>query len=357
MHRRCGAQLRIDDGELRMENGEWKMKALTIPQIVDLASAYYGSAILFSTLELGIFKIIADGHTTAQSIATSAGADLRTMRLLLDGAVAVGLLTKDGEHYANTQASSAALIPGSPADLSQAISYNRDVYPLWGKLSELVRTGSPVEPPRLHLGDDKERTRRFALSMRSRAFAIGRGVVPMLDLSGCVRLLDLAGGPAAYAELICRANPGLTCVTVDVPAISEIAAELIKEAGLQDRIECRKGDYHTDIYEENAYDAVTLFGCLHQESPKSIKDILRRARKALRPGGKIFILDMMTDATHTSPSFSALFGVNMALTMPNGWVCSDEELKEWLRTEGFEPDTVKQVPPPMPHWLVTAVRL
>ena len=213
-----------------------------------------------------------------------------------------------------------------------------------------------MERPELHLGDDPERTRRFALAMRGRAMAIGRSVVPMLDLAGCTRLLDLAGGPGAYAELIVRANPGLSCVTVDVPAVAAVARECVAADGLADRIECRAGDYHTDEYEEGGYDAVTIFGALHQESPDQIRGILARAHRALKPGGRIFILDMMTDRTHTEPAFSALFAVNMALTTENGWVFSDEELKTWLAETGFEPGDAHPVPPPMPHWVLSAVR-
>jgi len=62
----------------------------------------------------------------------------------------------------------------------------------------------------------------------------------------------------------------------------------------------------------------------------------------------------MTDATHTRPAFSALFAVNMALTTHNGWVFSDGELHAWLREAGFETWETHPVPPPMPHWLVTA---
>jgi hypothetical protein len=68
------------------------------------------------------------------------------------------------------------------------------------------------------------------------------------------------------------------------------------------------------------------------------------------------VLDMMTDATHTAPAFSALFAVNMALTTENGWVFSDEELKGWLSEVGFAPEDTLHAPPPMPHWLVSAVR-
>ena len=102
---------------------------------------------------------------------------------------------------------------------------------------------------------------------------------------------------------------------------------------------------------------MTIFGALHQESPEQIVDILRRAHRALKPGGRLFVLDRMTDETHTAPAFSALFAVNMALTTENGWVFSDAELKGWMREAGFEPGETRPVPPPMPHWLVTATAL
>ena len=335
------------------------MNAKSIPEIVDLASAFYGSAVLFAALDLGVFKAVAEAGGAAElyPLADGLGVEPRGLRLLLDACVAEGLLGKEESTYFNTAAGKAALVPGGPADLSKAIRYNQDVYPLWGRLAELARTGKPVEPPQLHLGDDPERTRRFALSMRGRALAIGRGVVPMLDFSGCTRLLDLAGGPGTYAELIAQANPGLSVVTVDVPAVSAVARECVAQAGLADRIECRAGDYHADEYEAEAYDAVTIFGALHQESSEQIRDILARANRALKPGGRIFILDMMTDRTHTAPAFSALFAVNMALTTENGWVFSDEELKRWLMETGFDPADAHPVPPPMPHWVMSAVKV
>ncbi|MBR1608794.1 MAG: methyltransferase domain-containing protein, partial [Kiritimatiellae bacterium] len=177
-------------------------------------------------------------------------------------------------------------------------------------------------------------------------------------LRGRKRLLDLAGGPGAYAELLVRANPGLSAVTVDLPAISAAARRFVEEDGLAGRVECRAGDWHdeSDDWGEGAFDAVTVFGALHQESPESIVSILRRAFRALEPGGAIHVLDMMTDETRAAPPFSAMFAVNMALTTDNGWVFSDAELKRWMREAGFEPGETRPVPPPMPHWLVSAVK-
>jgi len=329
---------------------------LSLQGIVGLASAYYGSAVLFAALETDVFSLIAreGGRCGAETLAELSGLDSRGVRLLLDACVATGLLRKERETYANTAAGAAALVSGAPHDLTRAVRYNRDVYPAWGRLAELVKSGKPVETPETHLGEDAGRTRRFVLAMHGRALGIGRAVVPMLDLRGCGRLLDLAGGPGTYAVLMAQAYPELTCVTCDLPAVSAVASELVAAADMASRVTCRAGDYHADTYEAEAYDAVTIFGALHQETPEMIVSILKRAGAALKPGGRIFVLDMMTDATHTRPAFSALFAVNMALTTHNGWVFSDGELHAWLREAGFEAWETHPVPPPMPHWLVTA---
>ena len=324
----------------------------SVQEIVELASAYYGSAVLFAAIDNGVFAAVAEGASLADVVAKTGGNE-RGMRLLLDACVAEGLLTKQGETYGNTPASKMALIPGGPADLTKAIRYNRDVYPAWGRLADFAKTGAPVEKPEIHLGEDAARTKAFAASMFGRAMGIGRGIVPMLGkLEG--KVLDLAGGPGAYAILMAQANPGTSYVTVDLKAISAEASGYVAQFGLSDRITCRPGDYHTDEYEAEAYDVVTIFGALHQESPAQIVDILKRANRALKLGGRIIVLDMMTDETHTAPKFSALFAVNMALTTQNGWVFSDAELKGWMAEAGFVPEATLTVPPPMPHWLVTA---
>ena len=332
----------------------------SVNEIVDLASAYYGSAVLFAAIDRGVFAAVEKSGVFAD-VVKATGGSARGMRLLLDACVAEGLLEKDGETYCNTSAGKAALVPGGPADLTKAIRYNRDVYPAWGRLAEFAATGKPVERPEEHLGENEARTKAFAAAMFGRAMGIGKSIVPMLGLGNGeqgtgIRVLDLAGGPGAYAILMCQANPGMRCVTVDLPAISAEAKGYVAQFGLADRIECRAGSYHTDEYEPEAYDAVTIFGALHQESPAQIVDILKRANRALKPGGRLLVLDMMTDRTHTAPKFSALFAVNMALTTANGWVFSDEELRGWMREAGFEPGETHPVPPPMPHWLVTAVK-
>lgn len=321
---------------------------------MELASAFYGSCVLFTASDLGVFRCLAErGAATAADVSAALTLDARGARLLLDACAAIGLLAKDGEAYANTPDAAVFLVPGSPGDLSTAIRYNRDVFGAWGRLPDLVRTGKPVERPSLHLGDDASRTRTFVMSMHGRALAIGRAVVGLLDLKGRKRLLDLAGGPGTYSALIAAANPEISCTVIDLPDVVAIAAELIDQQGMSGRVKTIGGDYRTSAL-PGGMDAVIVFGALHQESEASARDILRRAFGALDPGGVIYVMDMMTDGTRTAPPFSALFAVNMALTAEHGWVFSDRDLRGWLEDAGFTDFTVAPLPSPMPHWLASA---
>jgi ubiquinone/menaquinone biosynthesis C-methylase UbiE len=323
-------------------------------RITRMASAFYESCVLFAASDLGVFSELAKrGDAGADELAAALGVDGRGLTLLLDACVAVDLLAKQGDRYRNSDETTAFLVPGAPADLSGAIRYNRDVYAAWGQLPAFVRTGKPVERPETHLGDDPDRTRAFVMSMHGRALAIGRAVVPTLPLDGCRRMLDVGGGPGTFSAMAARSHPELACTVIDLPAVAAIAAELLAAQGLADRVTLVPGDYRSTAFPAGQ-DLVLFAGVLHQESPDSIRELLSRANAALVPGGRVCILDMMTDATHTRPAFSALFAVNMALTTAHGWVFSGRELGDWLRQAGFDEVACRPMPPPLPHWLTTA---
>ncbi len=324
--------------------------------IIDTANAYYDSCVLFTACELEVFGILArESACSAADLAAACGGTERGCRLLLDACVALGLVKKQDGRYANTPEASGFLVPGQPADLTRALKYNQDVYAAWGNLTQFVRTGAPVERPETHLGEDTERTRRFVHSMHARALALGRSVVPRLELAGCRELLDVGGGPGTYSTLIAERFPDIHCTVMDLPGIVRIADELITASGRARQVRSMSGDYRKDAF-PSRMDTVLFFGVLHQESPASILALFRKAHAALKPGGRIYIMDMMTDATHTAPKFSAMFAVNMALTTASGWVFSDSEVRKWLEEAGFVDYRCEPLDPPMPHWLAGAAR-
>lgn len=326
----------------------------TPDRIIDMASAFYDSCVLFAASDLGVFaKLAEQGAADADTLASALRLDARGARLLLDACVALKLLDKADGRYMNTPESALFLVPGSPGDLSRAIRYNRDVYPAWGKLDTFVKNGTPVERPEFHLGEDAERTRTFVLSMHHRALAMGRAVVGELDLKGCRTLLDVGGGPGTYSVLISQKYPDIRCTVLDLPEVAKVADGLIAQQGASERVKTLPGDYRTLDF-PSGNDAINFFGMMHQESPDSIRALLKKAYDALTPGGVVHVMDLMTDHTHTRPKFSALFAVNMALTTDNGWVFADSELEGWMREAGFTDFRVQPLPPPMPHWFASA---
>ena len=81
----------------------------------------------------------------------------------------LGLLTAANGRYSNTPVVDAFLVKGRPAYSANGIKYAEDLYPAWGRLSDLVRSGRPPMPPETILGDDKAKTRHFVLAMHERA--------------------------------------------------------------------------------------------------------------------------------------------------------------------------------------------
>ena len=76
--------------------------------IVEMASAFYDSCVLFTASDLGIFKKLADlGSADSNRLAEALKLNARGTRLLLDACVAVGLLEKQEETYRNTLESEA----------------------------------------------------------------------------------------------------------------------------------------------------------------------------------------------------------------------------------------------------------
>ena len=323
-------------------------------RIMRMASAFQESCLLFAASDLGVFGKLAEaGPSSADQVAKSLNLNVRGATLLLNACAAIGLLQKHGECFSNTPEAAAFLVPGQRGDLSGALRYNRDVYSAWGNVSQLARTGAPVEDPQIHLGDDPARTRSFVMSMHGKAMAMAQPVLSLLDVGGRKQLLDVGGGPGTFSSLLAKANPELHCTVLELPAIAAIAKEMIAADGQGGRVTLLPGDYHTTPFPPGN-DVILFFGMMHQEPIDTIRDLLSRAYEALVPGGTVYVMDMMTDSTHVNPPFSAMFAVNMALTKEHGWVFSDVELSAWLSEASFRDVSIRPLPPPMPHWMASA---
>ena len=321
--------------------------------LIELATAYWGSATLIAAIRLNIFTHLANQPSTPAELAKHAQTDEIATDALLAGLTALNLVKKTGERFANAPIADTFLVEGRPAFLGPALQYNGDVYPLWADLHEVVRTGGVTRAPDRYLGDDAERTRNFVYGMHHRALGVGRAVAQVIDLRGRTRLADIGGGPGTYSALLCQDHDKLSAQVLDLPAVVAIASQITEQMGVGDRVECTPFDYYKDAL-PGRYDAALISGVLHREQPQQVQAIFAKVAAALEPGGVLYLSDVMLNDERTGPLFGTMFALNMRVLAHDGRCHSVAEQTAWLNAVGFDVTAVTKLPPPINYTVIRA---
>lgn len=324
--------------------------------IMEMAVAYRSSMVLFAATRLGVFGQLADGGLDAATISERCGGQARPTQMLLNACVAYGLLELDGGEYRNTATAAEFLVEGRQAFIGSGLRYAEDLYPAWGRLEDLIRTGKPVVAAAEYTGEDAERTRNFVYAMHNRALGFSAALPYGVDLAGRRRLLDVGGGPGTYSIILVQSTPGLQSRVMDLPGVVAIAEEIIDSYGLADRITTVAGSYLTDDFEPGN-DVVLMSGMMHRETPETCRTLLGKAFDSLDPGGLVVVSDVFfDDARHVSPMFATHFALNMMLTSAEGSAHGKTEMAEWMGSAGFRDIEIRDLPKPNPHSLIIGTR-
>jgi SAM-dependent methyltransferase len=307
-------------------------------RIMGSAIQYWQSALLLNAVKLDLFSLIPKTGATSETIASQGKFSHRQLALMLHALVAHEFLDKKGDLFFNATDVEAYLNRSSPMFMGQALNYALDLYEPWGKLDLTVREGIPAVSSDRHLGRNAEQTRHFVRAMHQRALAIGPALIAPFDLNGAKSLLDLGGGPGTLSSLLTRKYSGLCATVLDLPAVASEAELILKEQGAGDTVKVVAGSYHeslASVLGDQKFDAVLLSGQMHQESLEDSAKIVAQACKQLRPGGKLYLVDIMVSEEKYSPRFATLFGLNMCMTRPAGGVHSQGEMAQCLRDAGI----------------------
>jgi ubiquinone/menaquinone biosynthesis C-methylase UbiE len=303
-----------------------------ITDVRDISRIAYGfmaSRALFAALEIDVFGRLAAGPKSLEALANESGLAPGRLRALLTACVALGLLAREGERYANAPASAAYLVPSSTTYFGDyfGLQVARQIYPTLQHLDGALR-GERVDFY-AQMRDPAE-ARAFSLAQHSGSLGPAHVVAKLVDLAGARRLLDVGGGSGAFSIVLCRRTPGLTATIVDFPGVEKIARELIGEAGLADRIAFIPGDAR-EVSWPGDQDVVLMSYLLSAVGESATQALLARACKTLVPGGRLLVHDFMLDDDGDGPTLAALWLLN-ALTI--------------------DPDVV----PLTPAWLAAAAR-
>lgn len=298
----------------------------------DMARAFQPSRILLSALELGVFAALGDKPRSPDAVAATIKADPRATKRLMNALVAIGLLVRHDELYGNSPDAEMLLVPGKPGYMGDALLHAANMWDTWSTLTGAVRAGSSV----FHGGarSQADRAEAFIAAMHYNASANARQIVPLIDLAGVSRVLDVGGGSGAYSIAFCKAKSDLRAVVFDLPEIVPLTQRYIAEAGLSDRIKTHSGDYlKNDLGTD--FDMVLLSQILHSNSAAQNTELLGKCSKALKPGGRIVIQDFIIEPSRTHPAQAAVFSLNMLVATEAGDTYTEEEIGGWLESAGF----------------------
>ena len=303
-------------------------------ELLQTAHGYFGSQVLFSANELGVFGALQERPRSAAELAPVVGADEDALERLLNACVALGLLSLDAGVYANSPTAEEVLVPEAEGYLGNWLRLMARWMTPWTHLTETVRTGRPAHDARLHLGGDPLQTEEFLLGMDDYARLRGSEIVRYLDLSGGLELIDVGGGPGSYAVLFTKEWPDLNVTVFDLPDVVPLAQKHAQDAGVGDRVAVRPGNYYEDEFGTD-YDVVFLSDTLHQESPEACLLILEKAYRALSPGGRIAVQAMFLNEDRVSPTWPVMHSLIMALIYGGGRAYTVQETKEMMERAGF----------------------
>jgi len=302
-------------------------------ELLELSGAFWQTCVLHTAVKLDVFTAIGDGQMSAETIAQKIGGSYKSLERLLNALVAMELLGKSGDMFANVPSIREFLSKESSKYIGHIIMHHHHLVEGWRQLDLAVKSGQPI---RNRSSFSKEEWREsFLLGMFNLAMNLAPQLVPLIDLSSKHHLLDLGGGPGTYAIHFCLHNPHLEATVYDLPTTRPFAEKTIAKFKLADRIRFQSGNYVEDDITGN-YDAAWLSHILHGEGPAECQKLIQKAVAVLQPGGTIIVHDFILNNTMDGPLFPALFSLNMLLGTSSGRSYSEKQIMEMLSAAGVK---------------------
>jgi predicted O-methyltransferase YrrM len=128
--------------------------------------------------------------------------------------------------------------------------------------------------------------------------------------------------------------PKARATIFDLPEVIPMARALMRQTGLADRVRLVGGDLDSDELPGGA-DLAWISAIVHMYSRAQNRDLFGRTFRALVPGGRVLIRDVVVDETRTRPVSGAMFALNMLVGTEGGGTFTFQELREDLESAGF----------------------
>lgn len=308
----------------------------TIDLYHDAVVGYRTSKVLFVAHELGVFEALEGQVRTAEAVAVELRCDARAMELLLRALGGVGVLEAHDGGFTNAAVASQHLVKGRELYLGHLYRFQNMLWECWSNLETVVRTGKSWKRlDELLEAQDGTFATEYSRGLRAFSAAPARAVAALLGTAPVGTMLDVGGGHAAYSLSLLEAHPELEATLLDLPSVIAVAAELTSDHPHRNRLVLRAGNYLTDDLGESCFDLILMSHITHDEPPEAVQALIKRAARALRPGGRLAIHDWVVDESGCLPLAAALFSVAMMVYTQGGQTYKKSEYLGFFQAAGL----------------------
>lgn len=297
-----------------------------------IANVYPALAML-AGMQLDVFTPLAGGPLPAPVLAARLAVDAAKLRPLLYALVTAGLLTVDGENFANTPEAQAFLVKGEPRYLGGSASAYADLWSATLHTADSIRSGTPQVRHDFSRMTHAELT-AFIRGIDAGAGATARRLHKDYDLQPYRRLLDAGGGAGGLAMALCRLCPALMATVAELPNVAVITRECVAEAGLAARVEVIEADL-VNAPPTGRYNLIALRSVLQVLSPQQAEAVVRHVVVALQPGGRLFVIGRMLDDSRLAPLDAVAVNVMFLNVYDHGQAYTESEYRQWLTAAGL----------------------